>query len=166
MAEATSGPASSVCAPFGLTSGQKYTSCVFSVKLLLPTVPVGLMLSFWLKPRRLYPHIDISFLLPIQILQYFQRQSFVVTVVLMCLPGLFSHVRLSATLYTVAHQASLSMGFSRPGYWGELSFPHPGHLPNPGNEPVSPESPALQRDSLLLSHEGSPIRYLQRFQYI
>ena len=29
----------------------------------------------------------------------------------------------SATLRTVAHQASLSMGFSRPGYWGGVPFP-------------------------------------------
>ena len=33
-----------------------------------------------------------------------------------------------------------------------------GNLPDPGIEPVSPESPALQADSLLWSHQGSPIR--------
>ena len=37
----------------------------------------------------------------------------------------FSRVRLSATLWTAAHQASLSMGFSRQEYWSGLPFPSP-----------------------------------------
>ena len=37
----------------------------------------------------------------------------------------------------VAHQGPLSMGFSRQEYWIGLSFPSPGHLPDPGIEPVS-----------------------------
>ena len=40
-----------------------------------------------------------------------------------------------ATPWTVAHQAPLSMGFSRPEYWSGLSFPTTGDLPNPGVEP-------------------------------
>ena len=44
----------------------------------------------------------------------------------------------SATPWTVAHQAPLSMGFPRQEYWSGLSFPPPGHLPDPGIEPVSP----------------------------
>ena len=51
----------------------------------------------------------------------------------------------SATLWTVAHQVSLSMGFSRQECWSRLSFPSPGDLPDPG---VKPRSPALQADSL------------------
>ena len=43
----------------------------------------------------------------------------------------------------VAHQASLSMGFSRQEYWSGLPCPPPGDLPDPGNEPISPASPAL-----------------------
>ena len=39
-----------------------------------------------------------------------------------------------ATLWTVAHQAPLSMGFSRQEYWRGLSCPPPGDLPNPGIE--------------------------------
>ena len=50
----------------------------------------------------------------------------------------------------VAHQTPLSMGFCRQEYWNGLSFPPPGNLPNPGIEPASPESPALQADSLPL----------------
>ena len=55
-------------------------------------------------------------------------------------------------LWTVAHQAPLSMRFSRQEYWSGLPFPPPGDLPDPGTELVSPTSPALQADSLLLSH--------------
>ena len=54
-----------------------------------------------------------------------------------------SHVRLFATLWTVARQALLSMGFSRQEYLSGLPFPSPGDLPNPGTEPISP---ALQAD--------------------
>ena len=56
-----------------------------------------------------------------------------------------SHVWLFATLWTVAHQAPLSMGFSRQEYWSGLPFPSPGDLPDPG---IKPGSPALQADSL------------------
>ena len=51
---------------------------------------------------------------------------------------LLSSVRLFATPWTAAHQAPLSMGFSRQEYWSGLPFPSPGHLPNPGIEPGSP----------------------------
>ena len=47
-------------------------------------------------------------------------------------------------------------GFSRQEYWGQLSYPPPGDLPNPGVDPAYPEAPALQMDSLPLSHQGSP----------
>ena len=43
----------------------------------------------------------------------------------------------------VAHQAPLSMGFSRQEYRSGLSCPPPGDLPDPGIEPVSLTSPAL-----------------------
>ena len=48
-----------------------------------------------------------------------------------------SCVRLFVIPWTVAHQAPLSMGFSRQEYWSELPFPSPGDLPNPGVEPAS-----------------------------
>ena len=44
---------------------------------------------------------------------------------------------------TVAHQAPLSMGFSRQEYWTGLPCPPPGDLPNPGTEPSSLMSPAF-----------------------
>ena len=46
-------------------------------------------------------------------------------------------------LWAVAHQAPLSMGFSRREYWGGLPFPSPGDLTDPGIEPASLTSPAL-----------------------
>ena len=71
--------------------------------------------------------------------------------------NLLSRVRLFATPWTVARQAPLSMGLSRQEYWSGLPFPPPGDLPDPGIELASPESPALQVDSLLLSHWGRPM---------
>ena len=53
----------------------------------------------------------------------------------------------------VARQAPLSMGFCREEYQNGLPCSHPGDLLNLGFEP---ESPALQEDSLPLSHQGSP----------
>ena len=52
------------------------------------------------------------------------------------------------TLWTVAHQTLLSVGFSRQEYWSGLPLPSPGDLPNPGIKFTSPVSPALQADSL------------------
>ena len=47
---------------------------------------------------------------------------------------LLSWIRLFAIPWTVAHQAPLSVGFSRQEYWSRLSFPSPGDLPRPGIE--------------------------------
>ena len=52
-------------------------------------------------------------------------------------PSCFSRVRFFATLWTVAHQAPLSMGFPRQEYWSALPCPPPGDLPDPGIEPTS-----------------------------
>ena len=51
---------------------------------------------------------------------------------LLVIVQLLSHVRLFATPWTVAHQASLSMEFSRQEYWSELPFPSRGDLPTQG----------------------------------
>ena len=53
---------------------------------------------------------------------------------------LLSHVQLFATLWTIAHQAPLSMGFSRQEYRNGLPFSLPEDLPNPGIEFMSPVS--------------------------
>ena len=48
----------------------------------------------------------------------------------------------SATPWTIARQAPLSMGFCRQGYRSGVPFPPPGDLPHPGIESTSPVSPA------------------------
>ena len=53
------------------------------------------------------------------------------------------------TAWTIAHQAPLSMGFFRQEYQSGLPFPSPRDPPNPRTERLSP---ALQADSLPLSH--------------
>jgi len=65
-----------------------------------------------------------------------------------------SRVQLFATLWTVAHQASPSMGFSRQEYWGGLPFPSSGIFPDPGTEP---RSTVLQEDSLPTEPPGKPM---------
>ena len=55
----------------------------------------------------------------------------------------FSFVWLFVTPWTVARQASLSMGFSQQKYWSGWPSPPPGDLPDPGMEPESFMSPAL-----------------------
>ena len=69
----------------------------------------------------------------------------------------------SATPWTVAHQAPLSMEFSRQEDWSGLPFPSPGDLPNPG---IKPRSPTLQADSLLSEPAGKPTGYGEIDEYI
>ena len=68
-----------------------------------------------------------------------------------------SHIWLFVTPWTVARQAPLSMELPSQEYWSRLPFSKTGGLPNPGIEPILPMSPALQVDSLPLSHLGSNI---------
>ena len=67
-----------------------------------------------------------------------------------CLPDMwfymlncFSRVWFFGIPWAVAHQAPLSMGFSRQEHWSGLPFPSPGTLPNPGIKPASLRAPAL-----------------------
>ena len=59
-----------------------------------------------------------------------------------CMLSHFSHVQFFATLWTVARQTLLSMGFSKQEYWSGLPCPPPGDLPNPV---IKLGFPALQR---------------------
>ena len=73
----------------------------------------------------------------------------------------------SLTPWTVAHQASPSMGFSRQEYWSGLLFPSPGDLPDPG---IEPRSPTLQADALTSEPPGKPpinfaLQILMNFGY-
>ena len=74
---------------------------------------------------------------------------------------LLSRVRLFATPWTAAHQASPSMEFSRQEYWSGLPFPSPGDLPDPG---IEPRSPALEADALSSELTGKPHNILKQCQ--
>ena len=103
-------------------------------------------------------------------LSVFVNKSFcVISKKLFPIPGPFdqlkceslSHVQLSGSPWTTAHQAPPSMELSRQehwllllSHWSELLFPSPGHLPNPG---IKPESPTLQAGSLQCDHQESEI---------
>ena len=66
---------------------------------------------------------------------------------------LLSHVRHFVTPWTVAYQASPSMGFSRQEYWRRLPFPSPVDLPDLG---IKHGSPAFQADALPSEPPGKP----------
>ena len=77
---------------------------------------------------------------------------------------IFKHLSLSLSLvtklcptlttsWTIACQATLSMGFFRQEYWSGLPFPSPGDLPEPG---IEPGSPALKADPLPTELWGKP----------
>ena len=72
----------------------------------------------------------------------------------------FSRVQLFVTLWTLARQAPLSVEFYRQGYWSGLPCPPPGDLPDPRIEATFPVAHALQVNSLLLGHLGSPGEWL------
>ena len=75
------------------------------------------------------------------------------SIILACLLSHFGRIQLFATLWTVARQAPLSMGFSRQEYWSGLPCPPPGDLPDPE---IKPRSPALQAHSLPAEPPGKP----------
>ena len=66
---------------------------------------------------------------------------------------LLCRVQFFTTLWSVAHQAPLSMGVSRQEYWRGMPCPSPGDLPNPGTEP---RSLTLQADSFPSEPPGKP----------
>ena len=70
---------------------------------------------------------------------------------------MLSHVQLFATPWIVAHEAPLSIEFSRQEYWRGSPFPFPGDLPDPGTEPVSP-SPALAGGFFTTEPLGNPVK--------
>ena len=61
-----------------------------------------------------------------------------------CVLSHFSRIQFFATLWTVAYQSLLSMGFPWQEYWSGLPYSPPGDLPDPGIKPSSLKCPALQ----------------------
>ena len=68
-----------------------------------------------------------------------------------------SCVQLFVIPWTVAHQAPLFMGVSRPDYWSVLPFFSLGDLPDPGVELMSLASPALVGGFLTTEPPGKPV---------
>ena len=68
-----------------------------------------------------------------------------------------------ATIWTVGHQAPVSMEFSRQKYWSGLSFPTPGELPDPGMEPPSLMDPALAGGFLTTVPPAKPLKIFRVF---
>ena len=75
--------------------------------------------------------------------------------VLLC-AQLFSFVWLFVTLWAVAHQVPLSLGFFRQEYWNGWPFPSAGYFPHPGMESASLVSPASQAHFLPAEPLGKP----------
>ena len=71
-----------------------------------------------------------------------------------CIVKSLNCVRLFVTPWTVVSQASLSMGFSKRGYWSGVPLPSPGDLSNPG---IEPGSSALQAEALPSEPPRKPI---------
>ena len=80
-----------------------------------------------------------------------------ITFITLCVCWLLSHVRLceptDCSLPGSSVHGILCPWNSRQKYWNGLPFPSPWDFPNPG---IEPGPPALQADSLLLSHQGNP----------
>ena len=69
------------------------------------------------------------------------------------------------TLWTIARQAPLSMGFFRHEYWSGLPCPPPGNLPDPGIEPRSLMSPALSDRFFTTSATGEAPKTIHIHMY-
>ena len=74
--------------------------------------------------------------------------------------SMLSHVWLSATPWTVDHEAFMCVGFSRLEYWSRLPLPPPGDLPDPRIEPMSPTFPALASRFFTTEPPGKPSKVL------
>ena len=76
---------------------------------------------------------------------------------------MLGHIWLFVTPWTVAHQAPLSMGFSRQEYWSGLPFPPPADLPDAG---MVPASPALADGFFPTEPPGKPQKALWDYENI
>ena len=82
-----------------------------------------------------------------------------------CVLGHFSCVRLFATLWTVARQDPLSIGFSRQEYWSRFPFPPSGDLPKPGTKPAPLSFLHWQAGSLPLAPQAGASVELQDAEF-
>ena len=92
--------------------------------------------------------------------EWLSRQAGIVSLLpthfTVCVLSCFSHIQLFATLWTVAHQSPLFMGFSRQECWSELLCPPSKDLPHPGSSPGLSRLLHWQVGSLPLAPPGKP----------
>ena len=96
---------------------------------------------------------------------YFPKVIATASLVHVCVLSHFSRVWLFVTPWTVAHQAPLSMGFSRQQYRSGLPFPSPGDLPNPGRKPSLLHLLNWQAKSLCTELSGKPTSFVSEVIY-
>ena len=129
------------------SSGPPFSSLSLSLAVLCS-------ISFFTQSFYLFHHMSLDMWYPVSqigvLILYIGSSVFTSSqrfIKRMCVFGC-SVVSLSVTPWTVAHQAPLSMEFSRQEHWSRLPFPSPGSLPYPG---IKPKSAALQVDTLPLA---------------
>ena len=98
-------------------------------------------------------HNQVEFIFRCKDCSTYANQSMWYITLLLLLLSHFSPLWLFATLWTIALQVPLSVGFFRQEYWSGLPCPPPGDLPNPG---IEPRSFKLQVDCLPAEPQGKP----------
>ena len=113
---------------------------------------------FWREKEGFQEWAALAFSVPIQ--GGVRRWNLVLLQRYCCHYSVLSGVRLSATPWTVAHQAPLSMGLFRQEYWSGLPFPPPGDFPDPGMNLCLLCLLHCRQILYPLNHQGSPISFL------
>ena len=116
-----------------------YTVSLYGVHWLSIFLSFSFGSSIWMLSTNLSSNtlILFSFSFPWSSLLLNLCVEFFSLLIVLCLLSHLSHVWLFVTLWTVAHQAALSIGFSRQEYWSGLPCTPPGDLPDPGIKPES-----------------------------
>ena len=142
----------------------KYWAVVNSASFIPPFLSPSLPPSFISSSLPLSFFLSPSFFLSLLYYMWVNRSETTFSVSCVCMLSCSSCVWLCAILRTVACQTLLSMEFFRQEHWSGLPFPPPGDLPDPGIEPTSLVSPALQVGSLPLEPPGKPSVFLRTEQ--
>ena len=108
---------------------------IFSTIIFVSTVSVARLWGFWC-PLNFENHFATCFLRVFSALNSSKDANYGRALKKKCVCYSPSRIRLFVTPWTVARQAPLSMGFSRPEYWSGLPCPPPEDLSNPGIEPT------------------------------
>ena len=120
------------------------------------------------KPKTWFYHLCLSHTHPVLILQHIllaEPSQYTCNFTLSCHPHSAVLCQVASVMPDSLQPSRLwparlhCLGFLKQEYWSGLPCPPPGDLTDPGIEPGSPESPALQADSLPLSHWGSHLHY-------